>query len=59
MEIWNIHCAPDFVKPETSLPGPDPLGLARGTGPDMDPGPSIIRKNSKKNLDSYCFVTSL
>ncbi len=27
------------------------------TDPDLDP--SIISKNSKKNLDSYCFVTSL
>jgi hypothetical protein len=26
---------------------------------DPDPDPSIISKNSKKNLDSYCFVTSL
>jgi hypothetical protein len=27
--------------------------------PDQDPDPSIIKKkkNSKKNLDSYCFVT--
>jgi hypothetical protein len=23
----------------------------------MDPDPSIIKQNSKKNLDSYCFVT--
>ncbi len=38
------------------LPDPDPL--VRG----MDSDPSIIlpssSKNSKKNLDSYCFVTS-
>jgi hypothetical protein len=37
---------------------PDPDPLIRGTDPD----PSIIllssSKNSKKNLDSYCFVTS-
>jgi hypothetical protein len=27
--------------------------------PDPAPDPSIIKqKNSKKNLDSYCFVTS-
>ncbi len=25
---------------------------------DLDLGPSIINKNSKKKLDSYCFVTS-
>jgi hypothetical protein len=35
------------------LPDPDPL--VRGTDPD----PSIIKENSKKNLDCYCFVTSL
>jgi hypothetical protein len=23
-----------------------------------DPDPSIIKQNSKKNFDSYCFVTS-
>ncbi len=31
--------------------------LVRGTDPEPDT--SIIKKNSKKNLDSYCFVTSL
>jgi hypothetical protein len=40
---------------------PDPYPLVRGVNPDLDP--SIIlpssSKNSKKNLDSYCFVTSL
>ncbi len=35
------------------LPGPDPL--VRGMDPDPDP--SIIMQNSKKNLDSYYFVT--
>jgi hypothetical protein len=35
---------------------PDPDRLVRG----MDPDPSIIKhEKSKKNLDSYCFVTSL
>jgi hypothetical protein len=33
---------------------PDPDSLVRG----MDPDPSIIKQNSKKNLDSYCVVTS-
>jgi hypothetical protein len=33
------------------LPDPDPLVRA------MDPDPSILCKNSKKNLDSYYFVT--
>jgi hypothetical protein len=35
------------------LSDPDPL--ARG----MDPDSSIIKQNSKKNLDFFCFVTSL
>jgi hypothetical protein len=35
------------------LPDPDPLVR------DTDPDPSIIKQNSKKNIDSYCFVTSL
>jgi hypothetical protein len=33
----------------------DPDPLVRGTDPD----PSNIKQNSKKNLDSSCFVTSL
>jgi hypothetical protein len=35
------------------LPDPDPL-VRR-----MDPNPSLIKQKSKKNLDSYCFVTFL
>ena len=35
------------------LPDPDPL--VRGMDPDPDP--SITMQNSKKNLDSYYFVT--
>jgi hypothetical protein len=37
------------------LPDPDPL--VRDTNPDPDPlyHPSIIKQNSKKNLDSYFF----
>jgi hypothetical protein len=35
----------------------DPDPLFRGMDPDPDP--SIIKQNSKKNLDSYCFVTFL
>jgi hypothetical protein len=34
---------------------PDPDLLVRGIDPDPDP--SIIMQNSKKNLDSYYFVT--
>jgi hypothetical protein len=35
------------------LPDPDPLVRCM----DPDPDPSIIMQNSKKNLDSYYFVT--
>jgi hypothetical protein len=44
----------------SGLPDPDPL--VRGTDLDSDPYRGILlssSKNSKKNLDSYCFVTSL
>ncbi len=37
------------------LTDPDPDLLARGTYPD----PSIIKQKNGKNLDFYCFVTSL
>jgi hypothetical protein len=42
-----------------ALPDPDPL--VRSMDPDPDPSIIIIssNKNSKKNLDSYCFVTSI
>jgi hypothetical protein len=38
---------------------PDPGPLVRGMDPDPvpDPDPSSSCKNSKKNLDSYNFVT--
>jgi hypothetical protein len=44
------------------LPGPDPDPLVRGMDPDpdSDPGSGSFNhhaKNSKKNLDSYYFVT--
>jgi hypothetical protein len=35
------------------LPDHDPL-LRRS---DLDPDSSVMKQNSKKNLDSYCFVT--
>ncbi len=42
------------------LQDPDPDPSVRGMDPDPDPDldPSITCKKSKKNLDSYCFVTS-
>ncbi len=45
------------------LPDPDPDPLVRGMDPDpdpaLDPDPELLSscKNSKKNLDSYYFVT--
>jgi hypothetical protein len=36
----------------------DPDPLVRGMDPDPDPDPSILKQISKKNFDSYCFVTS-
>jgi hypothetical protein len=40
------------------LPDPDPL--VRGVDPDLasDPDPGSSSKSTKKNLDSYCLVTS-
>jgi hypothetical protein len=35
---------------------PDPDPLVKGM--DLDPDPSIIKQNSKKNLGFYCFVSS-
>jgi hypothetical protein len=40
------------------LLNPDPDPFVRGMDPDPDPDPSITIINSKKNLDSYFFVTS-
>jgi hypothetical protein len=37
------------------LPDPDPL--VRGMDPDPYPDRLSSSKNSKKNLNSYCFVT--
>ncbi len=39
------------------LPDPHPDPLVRDMDPDPDP--SLIKQNSKKSIDSYCFVTSL
>jgi hypothetical protein len=49
------------LDPDPLVRGTDPDPLVRGTDPnnaDPDPDHSIISKNSKKNLDSYCFATS-
>jgi hypothetical protein len=56
--LWPVKTSvPDPPEPHV-LGLPDPGPLVRGMDPDPDP--SIIKqKNSKKNRDSYCFVTSL
>jgi hypothetical protein len=43
------------------LPDPDPLARCMDPhlDPPPDPGPSTIKQKGKKNLNSYCFVTSL
>ncbi len=55
IRIYRIHM---FL----GLPDPDSLNRGMDPDPAMDPDPSIIlllsSKNSKNNLDSYCFVTS-
>ncbi len=50
LRIWiRIHVFLGF---------PDPDPLVRGMDPDPGLDPSIIKQNSKENLDFYCFVTS-
>jgi hypothetical protein len=41
------------------LQDPDPLVRAMDPDPDLDPNLLSASKNSKKNLDFYCFVASL
>ncbi len=68
------HCHQVLISPALTIPliikvadpgpsflGSDPDPLVRCTDPDpeTDPDPSIIRQSNNKNLDSYCFVTSL
>ncbi len=36
------------------LPDPDPLVRRMDPDPALDPDPSIIMQNNKKNLESYC-----
>ncbi len=46
----HVLCLPDL--------DPDPLVRCMDLDPAQDPDPSINEQKSKKNLDSYCFVTS-
>ncbi len=39
------------------LPDPNPDPLVRCMDPDPDPSITVSCKNSKKNLDSYYFMT--
>jgi hypothetical protein len=48
----GVKKAPDPDPQHRFLGLPDPDPLVRGM--DYDPDPSIIKQNSKKNLDSYC-----
>jgi hypothetical protein len=48
--VFRIHRIHMFL----DLPDLDLGLLFKG----IDPDPSVISINSKKNLDSYCFVTS-
>ncbi len=57
-EILNKHPDPEhrihmFLGP----PDPDPLVRGMDLDPNPDPDPSIITQNSKKNLDSFYYVT--
>jgi hypothetical protein len=50
VQIRNFDCMHMFL----GLPDPNPDPSVR----DTDTDPSIIQQKSKKNIDSYCFVTS-
>ncbi len=60
--ICSVAVPDPYLDPDP--PDPHVLGLLDPdsdplvTGMDPDPDPSIIKQNSKKNLDFYCFVTS-
>jgi hypothetical protein len=55
------HSVPDLDPHVFGPPDSDPLVTGMDLDPDQAPDPSIIllssSKNSKKNLDSSCFVT--
>jgi hypothetical protein len=50
-----VHLA-HLESTQSSVPDPDPpdLHVFGPPGVDPDPDSSIIKQNSKKNLDSYC-----
>jgi hypothetical protein len=63
--FWLIPPTPVNLKasvPDPHVFGPPGSGSISqrcGSGSGSFHHPSIIKQNSKKNLDSYCFVTSL
>jgi hypothetical protein len=52
IRIHRIHMFLGLLNPLVRGMDPDP-------DPALDPDPSIIKQESKKNLDSYCFLTSI
>ncbi len=58
-----VQCTPSFFLPllKRSVVNPDPYVFFWPVPEvrDTDPDPSITKQNDRKNLDSYCFVTSL
>ncbi len=56
IRIHRINVFWGLLNPDPSVRGMDPDPLVRGMDPDLDP--SITKQKSKKNVDSYCFVTS-
>ncbi len=56
--LWiRIHMFLGLLDPDPLVRGMDP-DSDQALDPDSDPDPTIIKKNSKKNLDLYCFVNS-
>jgi hypothetical protein len=53
VQVFEMSVLRIRIRMFLGLPDPDPS--VRDTDPDPDP--SIIKQKSKKNLDSYCFVT--
>jgi hypothetical protein len=53
--VFGSVADPDPYPTFLGLNDPDPF--VKGTDPDQDF--SITKQNNKKNIDSYCFVTSL
>jgi hypothetical protein len=63
--LYVINYGNDYRYHKISVADPDPYVFGPpGSGSKStilapDPDPSIVKQNSKENLKSYCFVTSL